>query len=153
MTWPFVRLRALCASAADLEVLSNQPAHDHAVRGCASRAIAQMAGFAGLRPQAWARLTLRGSFRRSFARPKPPAAACPVHRHLGGSFSLQPRCLVSVALHPVWPRRTYRPITAAYSQLGGRDFHSLDHRIHRRTPVPLFPLYGKRSHAKARRGR
>ena len=49
-----------------LEVISNHAAHDHAVRGCASQAIAQMAGFAGLHPQAWARLTLKGSFRRSF---------------------------------------------------------------------------------------
>ena len=105
-----------------------------------------MAGFAGLHPQAWARLTLRGSFRRSFARPKPPAAACPVHRHLGGSFSLQPNCLESVALHPVSRRRSYRPITAADSQLGGRDFHSLDHRIHRRTPVPLSVFQDASAH-------
>jgi hypothetical protein len=60
-----------------------------------------------------------------------------VHHHLGDSFSLPPNCLKSVALHPFSRRRSYRPITAAYSQLGGRDFHSLDHRIHRRTPVPL----------------
>jgi hypothetical protein len=52
-----------------------------------------------------------------------------------GSFSLRPGCLESVVPHPASRRRSYRFITAAYSQLGRRDFHPLEHRIHRRTCV------------------
>ena len=41
--------------------------------------------------------------------------------------SLRPGCLEPVALHPASRRRSYRPITAAYSQLGRRDFHPRAH--------------------------
>lgn len=48
-------------------------------------------------------------------------------------ISLRPGCLEPVALHPASQRRSYRPITAAYSQLDRRDFHP---RVHR-----CFPAY------------
>ncbi len=50
--------------------------------------------------------------------------------------TLVPKLVGSVALHPTSRRRSYRPITAAYSQLGRRDFHPLEHRLLRRTCVP-----------------